>query len=196
MDLMPGAMIFAQIVSLLGTFTTERSFGRIEQKQDFLTWLEENHHQALKQLLEANSQALQGIQSLLNGNQEVLLAKLKAMDGLLTMLAGRMEGFGPIALSVNPEGVLSEQAIDILRQCDKCEASRFLQVETNDSTEYIFLDHAQGHLTYTDARFMDDDLATLVDLGFLRQDQNSRGDPIFVFTRAASRLVRMIDHKD
>jgi hypothetical protein len=75
MDLMAGATVFAQIVSLMGTFTSERSFGRIEQNQDFLTWLETTHHQELRQLLQANSQAMQSIQSLLNGNQEVLLAR-------------------------------------------------------------------------------------------------------------------------
>jgi hypothetical protein len=106
-----------------------------------------------------------------------------------------MEGFNSIAISINPEAILSEQAIDILRQCDSHEGNRFLKVETCDSTQYIFLRCAQGSLTYTDARFMDDDLATLVDLGLLRQDFSSKGDPIFVFTRAGSRLVTLIDHK-
>jgi hypothetical protein len=35
-------MIFAEIVSLIAAFSTERALGRIEKNQDFLAWLTTN----------------------------------------------------------------------------------------------------------------------------------------------------------
>jgi len=193
MNMLPGATIFAQIVSLIAAFSTERSLGKINSTQDFLMWLEKQDHQDLKRLLEANSQAMAGIQALLNQNQEVLLGKLEGIDQLLTMLTSRIEGFSAIALSVSPEAVLSEQAVDVLRQCNKTKASQFFRGYGG----YHFLSDAQGGLAVHDELFIEDDLATLVDLGLLRQQEdNSAGDPIYTFTRAGSRLVRMIDHED
>lgn len=41
----------------------------------------------------------------------------------------------------------------------------------------------------SDARFLQDDLELLVDLGLLRLDYNSSGNPLFRYTRAASTLL-------
>lgn len=44
-------------------------------------------------------------------------------------------------------------------------------------------------LEITEQRFVEDDLNTLVEYGLLRHDYNPKGDNIYIFTRAASRLV-------
>lgn len=161
--------------------------------QDFLTWLGDNDKQALKAKLETNAEALQSIRALLNQNQEAFSAKLKEIDTLLATIANRMEDFSALVQAVRPRVELSEQAISILRQLDQSGASQFLFFDESDPPELIPMDGATGNIKCKEERFIRDDLDTLVEHEFLRQDYNSRGDSIFILTRAGSKLVNLVD---
>ena len=192
MDYMTCAFAFAQIVSLIAVFKGEKSPGG-STVHDFLTWLSENDQKGLKAKLETNTEALQGIQTLLNQSQELFSARLEGIDTLLAKIASRIDGFSALVETVRPNVELSEQAIGVLRQLDQSGARGFLEVVTCDSTDYILLGNVGGSIEYSEQRFIQDDLNTLVELGFLRQDYNSQGSPIYIFTRTGSRLVNLVD---
>ena len=193
MDVMAGATVFAQIVSLMAIFSSERASGKIKQEQDFLAWLVANNHEELRRLLERDSQATASIQALLSENQDVLLEKLESIDAVLAKITSRIEGFGPIVQAVRPGMELSEQAISILRQLDKSGASGFSELRNERvGHAYFYLD-AKGGIDYSDKRFLEDDLATLTELGLLRLDYGSDGSHIFRFTRTGSALAKAMD---
>lgn len=52
----------------------------------------------------------------------------------------------------------------------------------------MFLE-TSGSLDIPEPRFAEDDFAVLVELGLLRQDYNSQGNTLYIFTRAAHQLV-------
>ena len=192
-NLIKHAPIFAQTIGLIATWVGMRKATQHNKAQDFLIWLQENNQQELKETLERDKQAVDSIQTLLNENQEVLLAKLKGIDELLAQIASRIEGLGAIAHAVRPGVELSEQAISILRQLDQRGATGFTKMKnTPEGPLYIYID-AGGNIKYSDRRFVEDDLNTLVRLGLLRHDCSPKGYHRFGFTRAGSALVKAID---
>ena len=60
--------------------------------------------------------------------------------------------------------------------------------------EYILIKGSQKKITYQEPKFMEDDLNTLVELGFLRLDFGSKGSRLFYVTRQALRFMKEIDH--
>lgn len=193
MDLMAGATVLAQIVSLIAIFSGERASGKIDQKQDFLAWLVANNHEELRRLLENNKQAVAAIEALLSENQQALLARLANIDEMLAKMLSRTEGFRAIVTALNPAAELSEQAVNILRQLDRSGASGFSELKNMRLGHVYFYLNAKGSVEYSDKRFLDDDLATLVELGLLRLDYGSDGSRIFRYTRTGAGLLRTID---
>ena len=193
MDLMAHATIFAQIVGLIATFSGERASGKIDQKQDFLVWLETINHQETRRLLETNGDALEKIRTLLNGDHEFLRAKLERVDELLAKLLSHIEGFATVAAAIRPTTVLSEQAVSILRQLDRSGASSFQGGFVGGTPLYFFVRGEKGCLVFDDPRFVADDLCTLVDIGLLRRTAGDAEKPVYTFTRAGSQYVRLLD---
>ena len=182
------ASSFATIVSLLGQFRSERSAESQAGFNEFNQWLNETQHQDLKKLLELNTSATISIKALLNQDKDILLDRINKLDNALASYASSLEGFSELAGAINPEAVLSSQALDVLRQFEESSASKLTRLKTTGSIRFLFLD-ANEELEIEEPRFIEDDLSTLVDLGLLRKDHNSNGDTLYVYTRAASRLV-------
>jgi len=182
------ASSFATIVSLLGQFCSERSAESQAGFSEFSQWLIETQHQDLKKLLELNTNATISIKALLDQDKDILLDRINKLDNALASYASSLEGFSELAGAINPEAVLSSQALDVLRQFEKSGASKLIRLKTTGPISFLFLD-ANGELEIEEPRFIEDDLSTLIDLGLLREDYNSNGDTLYVYTRAASRLV-------
>lgn len=183
---------FATIVGLLASYKSERRAASDDQYKDFLAWLSEHRHEEILRLLEANGRATISLKALIHEDQAILLSRLESIDKILATIASRVEGVGELAIAVNPESELSKQALSILRQVDSAEASAFLVGKYIGGQSLLHLIDGSGdQVEFEEPRFLEDDLNTLVSSGLLIQDRNSKGDPIYRFTRQAANLVAM-----
>ncbi len=187
------ATSFASIVSLLGQYRSEHGAKKQADFNEFIQWLQESQHQDIKELLEINTKATISIKALLNEDREVLLSRIGELDNALAAYASNLEGFSGLASAINPEVVLSSQAISILRQFEVSGGSKMIQLKSLGPVQYLFLD-GNGQLEIEEPRFIEDDINILIELGLLRHDYNSNGESIYVYTRAASKLVGSIEN--
>jgi len=183
------ATAFATIISLIGQFRTEHSSQETVNEQQFLEWLENSHHNDLKKLLELNTTATIGIKALLNEDREIVLEKLENIDNILASFASGVTGLSNIAEAINPEAIISNQALSILSQVEASNGSKFLELHSFGGMKLLILDGNGGNIDIIDPRFLSDDLFRLVELKLLRQELNSKGDNLYIFTRAASMFV-------
>lgn len=179
---------FATIVGLLGQYRSEKGAQARLEFNDFMEWLAKANHTEIKDLLELNTQATIHIKALLNQDHKIFKEKLDKIDAAITAFASAIEGFDMLARVVNPDASLSAQAVNILEQFQASGATKVLEIKMMGGTIYQFLE-VNGGLEISEQRFVEDDLNTLVEYGLLRHDYNSKGDNIYIFTRAASRLV-------
>lgn len=191
MDPLSAASAFATVVGLIGQFRSERSGQKQSDLNDFMQWLVETNHNELKVLLENNVKAVEGIRSTLQEDRQLFLAKFEGMNSALVSFASGISGFSTIAEAIDPNLILSKQAISILCQTEEAECSKLYE-STNDGLELVFWDGKGGSAEIIEPRFIEDDLKTLVDLGLLRHDISPIGDNLYLYTRAASNLVKLI----
>ncbi len=184
------ATSFATIVSLLGTYKSEGRAIEGDEFQDFMQWLIETNHTDIKNLLEINTRATIGIKALLNQDRELLFQKLGAIDEVLSLISSRIDGFGEVTAALHPEIEISEQAVSILSQLVKSEGSKFLKSGAiGRGPIFLIIGGKGGQIEYTEPQFIEDDLNTLLSIGLLTQDYNSKGDPLYVVTRAAVKFL-------
>ncbi len=180
---------FATIVGLLGQYRTEKGSQAQLEYNDFMEWLAKTNHDDVKSLLEMNTNATIYIKALLNQDHKIFKKKLERIEAAIIAFASTIEGFDALAKAVSPDSVLSDQAVSILKQFQKSCASKALGLKMMSGTQYMFID-ASGTIEITEPRFVEDDLNTLIEYGLLRHEYNSKDDNVYIFTRAASRLVQ------
>ena len=190
MEPLTTAAAFATVVSLLADFRSQRVGEARAEYDDFVSWLAEHRHDEILLLLRQNANTTTSIKALLREDREGLRERLDSLDRTLAVLAGSIEGFAGLAAALRPESRISTAALHFLRQFDASGASKVLQVEYDQTTEFLLLDANGGPLRFDDRRFMNDDLLKMVEIGLLRLEYNSKGENIFVYTRYAAEFVR------
>lgn len=193
MDPLTAANTFATIVSLLSIFKAERTISASDENEAFMQWLQKKRYDSLVQEITSNHLLGVSIKNLLNQNHEKVVSALDAVQDAIAKLASRVAGFDQIAIAISPQISLSDQAVSILQQLNMSEGSTFLELKSSGGTNFMIMDGKSGCIEISEPRFADDDLATLVDVGLLRSDFNSRGDRLWRITREASRLVSQAD---
>ena len=184
------ATSFATIVSLLGAYKAEGRAIEGDEFHDFMQWLIETNHADIKNLLEINTQATIGIKTLLSKDRELLIEKLGAIDEILSLIASRIEGFREVTSALHPNIEISEQAVSVLRQLVDSGGDKFLKSNAiGRGPILLILGGKGGNIEYTEPQFIEDDLNILVNIGLLNQDYNSKGDPLYVITRAAVKFL-------
>ena len=69
-----------------------------------------------------------------------------------------------------------------------------LELKTFEGTALMYLDSpSDREMEISESRFLEDDLATLVEFGLLRHSLNTKGDNLYIYTRAANRLIEAHD---
>ena len=179
---------FAIIVGLLGQYRSEKGSQTQLEFNDFMAWLTNANHIEIKELLELNVNATIYIKALLNQDHIIFKEKLDKIDAAITAFASTIDGFDVLANAVNPDKTLSDQAVNILEQFEAVGATKVIELKMMSGPEYLFLETSEN-LEISEPRFVEDDLRTLLEYGLLRHDYNSKGDNLYLFTRAASRLV-------
>ena len=187
------ATSFSTIISLLGLYKTESRIIEEDEFKDFMLWLTKTNHSEVKEFLEVNTQATIGIKALLNHDREQLFQKLEALDEVISTIASKIDGFNEITAAIHPNVEISDQAISILIQLLESEGSKFLKsARLKTKPQLIILDGRGGSIEYIEPQFIDDDIKSLTEIGLLKVDYNSRGERLYVITRAAVKFLKVI----
>lgn len=176
---------------LLADFVAHRGAAEGKSFDEFMAWLSEQRHDEIKALLEQNTSTTIGIKALLGENQREILDRLQSLDRSMASFAAGFDAYRGLAQAAHPTSALSAQAISLLQQFHESGASKILAIQYLDGTKSLPIvdGPTNGELQITDARFLDDDLATLVELGLLGLDHNGKGDRLYSFRRSAARFV-------
>ena len=190
---MLAATSFATIISLLSDFVSHRGADKSKSFDDFMAWLSEQRHDEIKSLLELNINTTIGIKALLGESQREILERLHSLDRSMATFAAGFDAYRGLAEAAHPSSALSAQAISLLQQFYDSGASKVVEGKYLAGTALHVVDGpSNGSLTFTDPRFLDDDLTTLVELGLLDIDYNGSGQRLFVFKRAGARFVESL----
>jgi len=179
---------FAQIVGLLSAYASGKQSSEILDVAKFLQWLTEHNHEEIRNIVEQNQTTAISIKALLNNGVDEINQKLDGISNQIAILASRSEGIEELALAFAKESI-SSQAIEILILMDKNETEFFLLSREMGVKDQALILAPGPNYTCKESRFLQDDLELLQNLGLLHQDYNSNGNPMYYFTRAASKLV-------
>jgi hypothetical protein len=190
MDLNAATTAFATIVSLIADFKAHRDANQSTDYEEFTKYLAAHRHEEISGLLNRNAETALAIKALLKEDRDVLRQRLDKLDMMLASIASRMEGFAPLSEALYPSANVSAQAVSILKQFSDAGASRALQSSAvGRQPLYLWLDGVTGQLRISDTQFAHDDFMRLCELGLLRLESNSQGQPIYVFTRAGAQFL-------
>lgn len=183
-------MSFATILGLIGQFASGRETREQKDYDQFLAFLSDQNQHELKDLIDRNYSTSTSIKAILNTSHDEIIGRLKELDVALASYSRVISGFSGLAGSfVAQDRLLSDQALDILKQFFESGASSVLEIKAPDGTGLYFLDGNKNNIKFSDSRFLEDDLKLLVELRLLRQEFNRKGESIYVLTRAASSLI-------
>ena len=190
MDPLSGALAFSSVVSLLGQFRAERGAQAQDDFNAFLEWLLTHNHAELKQRIEGNTHVTAAIHELLHEQHDELMARLNSLDAALAAYASGVPGFAELGSGLRPQAGLSADAWEILRAFSESGATRFILDKNFEATEFIPGNGDAENIHAGDYKFLEDDLATLVELRLLRFDVTPRGNEVYILTRQAHDLVK------
>lgn len=189
MEPLTAASTFAVIVGLLSTFKAERRGTSADEYQEFLSWLDQKRYKSVIDEITSNHLLGLSIKNLLGHNHEQVMQLLEAVNETVSKIASRISGLQEITQALSPQISLSQQAVLILTQLEHSGGSFFLEHKTFGGTRYVIMDGKGGSIDITEERFIDDDLSTLVSLGLLRPDINSKGHRLWRVTREGAKLA-------
>jgi hypothetical protein len=189
-DPISASTAFATIVGLVCNYAAEHRSGSPDPYADFMDSLRESHD-GIRRNIEKNNELNQSLRSLLSQGNDVVLKKLESLDHILAGVAANLDDFRSISIAVHREELLSDEAIEILKQFCDSGSARFLEMKYPSGIMFLSLDGGSGNIGF-DHRFLEDDLRTLCNIGLLRLDHNSKGDRIFILTRQADRYIKAI----
>jgi hypothetical protein len=189
MDPLSLAGAFANIVGLISNFKTERSGAKLS---DFMDWLREQHHDHLAAAISQNKALSAELSTLFKTNHEDLVSRLTSLNQQISQIANQIEGFGNIAKILSPVPSLSPQALSVLNQVVESGAKFVMvhKVHTGGPNHLLLIGGATAQVQYDDARFIEEDLETMVRLDLLRLEFTSKGERRFLPTRAGVDYVR------
>lgn len=193
MDPLTAAGAFATIVGLLGSFKSERSSSDLA---DFFDWLREKHQEEVVAAIEGNQALSNQLTQILSSNHDELINKLNHLDVLISSVAGRLDDFSGLASVIHAESVFSNQAISILKQFVKSDATIIMEYKIGDHVSQYILENGpdyRGEIKPDEPRFIEDDLQTLAKAGLLILQHTSNGTRQFVITRPAVAFIEEIE---
>jgi hypothetical protein len=179
------------VLGLLSTFRQERANEKSLDHQQFMDWLTYHHHEELKNLIVSTHFLTREIDIFLRRDQEEILGQIKSLNELYASLLSRLNGFAGIVEATTPGIQISDQARDILVDFAAADA-KFIYPRERMGVTILFLMGTNQNITPGEPRFVEDDLHSLVQLGFLAEDTTSDGTAIFKLTRNGSKYAAII----
>jgi hypothetical protein len=187
------ATTFATIVGLICNFKQERREEKALDREAFLLWLEDHKHQDLKEFILRSNEISAEIDHLIKADTQTIISKLEKIDSVLVTILGNIDGLQGMAHALSPNGRLSEQAINILRQLVNSTSDEFGRIPYMGGVDYPMT--SGGEIQITEPRFADDDLNVLTSLGLLNYRMSDGGTEFYGITRDAVRLIEAVDNK-
>lgn len=185
MDLSTGTGL---LLSLLQIWFHERDQTKQASRGEFLDWLEQHRHHEVKDLLIHNVLLSEGIEKLLQQNQQELLTRLDKIESILLALVSGMDGFRGVWTTSKPE--LSDQALNLVKWFAACKGKHLLLLEHQQGA--ILQSELNEAFDIPDVRFLRADLDMLTDLGLLTHDPTSGGTDRYRITRRLVEYAKVI----
>lgn len=175
-------------MGMLATFFQERRSDKAATIEEYKAWLQLHRHDELVGMLANNLQLSGAIDRLLQNQHGEVMDKLAQLDEVISTVASHLADFKPIAQAMAVQSRLSNQAVSILSQMNKANASQFMELAVYGGTQYEITDGSGGNLEISEKRFIDDDLRILCSSGLLIAENSGDGCRIFTITRAGAAL--------
>ena len=177
--------ILATLVGLICNWSQERSGQAEDHFQDFMVWLSHHHFEGLRERIFDSEDLQRELTSLLQQDLSVLGSKLDTIAGAISAVADKIDSLSQVGRALGTDiEALSDQAAEVLKILDQMAASRM--VVFDHEPVCLFLPNRLS-VTFSDARFLETDVAALESMGFIRLvDQNKSGNPIYAITRTGS----------
>lgn len=182
---------FATVIGLLSAFSSGRKAGEHADITEFLTWLTEHNHEEIRVSIERNQATTISIKALLNKGLDDVHKKLDDISNRIAILASRSEGVEDLAVAYATVS-LSEQSLELLTLMEENETEFFLLSKEMGTKEQQLILSSGPNYICKEKHFFQDDLSLMASLGLLIQSHNSKGDPLYYNTRAASKLVASV----
>lgn len=179
---------FATVVGLLAVFKSERTSSQSATVDQYVDWLRRHEHEQLVTLILDNTQLSNSLHSLLTQQHDEVIARLSSLDRILTEVACSVGGFKAITDAMSFCSRLSDQAVSILQQMNMAKASQIGDCSGFGGLDYQTMDGDSCTINILDARFVEADLLTLCELGFMRHSIGSNGQHLYSITRAGAAI--------
>jgi hypothetical protein len=162
---------FRLILSLISLFRQKRGQRESVKKEDFYAWLIEHKFQDVKDVITETFGMEIQIETLLQMNQEQLLARFDEVDQKLFCIMNSMQEFRSLIKIVAPQSILSEQEESILRQF--VDSGDYVLIDTSGCSNPISWSTNRGiEIKVKEIRYLNSNLQRLVALGFLLEGFN------------------------
>lgn len=197
----------ASLFGYLAQFFSERANNQKATEQatidEYLEWLRRNNHQEVVTLITDNADLSASIKTLLSQQHQTVIEMLKKIDAVVGSVAAGIEILRPIAES-RPfaDSQLSDSSIDIIQWLTREQFSGFLVVPARgDDITLVALGRRsadfnapppQTNHDVLEPQFFEDDIATMLELGVLRETFNGKGDSLYHLTRGGSKLAKSL----
>lgn len=185
MNPIEASSILATVVGLICNWSQERAGQAEDRFQDFMVWLAHHNFEVLRKRIFDSEELQRELASLLHQDLSVLGSRLDTIAGAISAVANKIDSLSQVgrALGTDTEA-LSDQAAEVLKVFDQIGASRMIVFDHEPVC--LFLPN-QISVTFSDARFLETDVAAIESMGFVRMmDQNNSGNPIYAITRVGS----------
>jgi len=182
--------VAATIVQLIGMYRQERGSRKDLDHRDFIEWLEYHRHEDIKELITHTFNLQSQVDDLLRQDHREILRQLGEVNGIVGDILARMDSFKAVALTISPDLGLSDQALGFLRLLA---GSKTAELAAPGEGQ-IFVDGS--FYQATDERFVDDDLRTLAQHGFVTPGSRSSTGKYFKLTRRGAKLVELLPPGD
>lgn len=190
MDPFTAAGAFATIVGLICNFRKERGAMAALDHRQFIEWLEYHRHEEIKNLITSTIGLQSEVDKLLCADHALIIEKLDMINQTLAGLLSQVVEFRGLAHALIPTAELSDQAISIVGQLVGSGSSFFHRIKLMGGWSLQL--EKGGQISYSEPRFLDDDLEQLIRLDLLGRDFGGSGKEIYRITRNAVRLVNAI----
>lgn len=181
---------FLMLVELFRLFMPE---GKNKDIEEFKKWLELHKHDSLVEVLNNQNQLANYLEVLIKDSSGKLEEQLKDINKMVSSIYARTEAFAPVAERFGVYSDLSEQAIDILRHFVDSNSETIIALETYEGITLVF-DH--DNMIPKEQRFLEADMDELVRCGFLSENYNSQGNPVYKLKRTAVNLINSLPKED
>jgi DNA-binding phage protein len=181
---------FLMLFQLFQMFLPESKDNSVDE---FKKWLEIHNHNQMVEILNNENQIANYLANLIADKNEDLKKQLADINQMVASILANTKTFAPVASMMNIQSNLSEQAVSILKQFVESGGHDMTPAHTLSERSYIL---NNGELKYSEERFLDDDLHTLVALGFIREQFDKNGDISYIITRNAVKFIESLPKEE